>query len=128
MASYYPIIHPYTMDDTTDFAVSTATSVEGSMMLVFDDAPINLGVLVGERPCPDEDCEGTHVRVDLVVYDAEGDQTVIRLNLDNANLIAAALAKTMADYDITGAVDAMDIINDRGVVSDMRSDDDGAGS
>lgn len=124
MASYFPIVSPYSMDDTTHFAVSVATTIEGSMMLSLDDVQINLGVLVGERPCLDEDCEGVHKRVDLVLYDEGGDQTVIRLSLDNANLISAALAKTMADFDIEGAVSAMDTVNNLGVVTDLREDGD----
>lgn len=108
----YPLASPYTEDHTTQFGALRSTVISGSALVDLSEV-VNHGVsvIVGRTPCFPW-CPNDHRRVDLVINDEMGNQTVVRLPIADANILSASLSKTLADIDMEGLSNAVEQVHD----------------
>lgn len=115
MATYRPIVASYQPDDASNFTVLADAEIHASLLLALDESEVaSITMLVGDRDCETPGCTEDHRRVEIVLDDMEGHQTVLRFKIRTASLLSALLSRTLADTSVGELSQAVDDVIERG--------------
>lgn len=111
MAKAHPITTPYPphIVNAAEFVALREAFLGGSMLLPFDEVVVETArVVVAGHPATGAK------RIELILDDEDGEQTVLRFDLRVASLISALMSNTLLDTNAESLAQAMDDVHAQG--------------